>query len=139
MKNILVIATYTGIGGGESLQLNLMRALDDKRYSLHLLTPRRGPFAEAAASLGVTTHFLPFRGTSTFFIPAIWSWFPVVSRLYPLLQEYEISAVLSDYHSLPFFLPAATYLGVPVISKSLCWCFPIHTCHQRFFQHRTNN
>ncbi len=136
MKNILFISTYTGIGGGESLQLNLMRALDDKRYSLHLLTPRRGPFAEAAASLGVTTHFLPFRGTSTFFIPAIWSWFPVVSRLYPLLQEYEISAVLSDYHSLPFIVPAAEYLSVPVIWNAMGWWFPIHTWQRHFFQHR---
>src|ERR1044071_1839801 len=102
MINILFISTYTGIGGGENLQLNLMRVLDHKRYSLHLLTPKSGAFTEAASSLGVTTHSVPFRGTSTFFVPSVWSHFPIVTKLNRFLHENNINVIFSDYHSLPF-------------------------------------
>src|SRR5215470_4336214 len=104
--NLLFITIYTGIGGGETLQLNLIRSLDHKRYSLHLLTPLPGEFPREAAALGVNTHVLPYRGTPTFFLPGLSARFPIVDKLRRFLQEHQIHAVLTDYHSLPYIVPA---------------------------------
>ena len=134
--NLLFITTYTGIGGGESLQLNLMRALDQTRLRLHLLTPRSGAFPEAAAQLGVKTHVLAYRGTSTFFVPGIWTLFPIVARLRDFLRREQIGAILSDYHSLPFVVPAAKSLGIPVVWNAMGWWFPIHRWQRAFFRQR---
>lgn len=131
--NILFITTYTGIGGGESLQLNLMGALDRARYRLHLLTPRDGPFPQAAAKLGVTTHVLPFRGATTLFIPRLWALFPITARLCAFLQAHAISAVMSDYHALPFILPAAESQRLHVLWNAMGWWFPIRPWQRRFF------
>jgi glycosyltransferase involved in cell wall biosynthesis len=136
MINILFISTYTGIGGGENLQLNLMRALDHKRYSLHLLTPKSGAFTEAASSLGVVIHTIPFRGTSTFFVPSIWSHFPIVAKLNHFLRENNIQVVFSDYHSLPFIVPAGERNNIPVIWNAMGWWFPIHRWQRDFYEHR---
>ncbi|MEP7286792.1 MAG: glycosyltransferase family 4 protein [Chloroflexota bacterium] len=135
MINLLFVSTYTGIGGGESLQLNLMRVLDRDRYRLHLLTPRSGAFPEAAAEEGVIVHQLPYRGTTTFFVPTLWSWLPIVQHMKRLLNEQDIQAVLSDYHSLPFIVPAGESLNVPVIWNAMGWWFPIHLWQRQFFQH----
>ncbi|MCC7448638.1 MAG: glycosyltransferase family 4 protein [Anaerolineae bacterium] len=138
MTNLLFLTTYTGIGGGESLQLNLMRALDRSRYNLHLLTPRSGAFPKAAAALGVHTHIIPYRGTTTVFVPALWAMFPIVGKLRAFLRQQSIQAVISDYHSLPFIVPAAEALGVPVIWNAMGWWFPIYRWQRSFFQHRIN-
>jgi hypothetical protein len=130
--NLLFISTYMGIGGGENLQLNLMRALDPAKYTLYLVTPQSGPFPQAAAAQGVSTHSIPFRGTSTFFVPSLWSWLPIVQKLAYFLREQEIHAVLSDYHSLPFIIPAAEELGIPVIWNAMGWWFPIHSWQRKF-------
>ncbi len=136
MINLLFLTTYTGIGGGESLQLNLMRALDRTRYNLHLLTPRPGAFPEAAAALGVATHVIPYRGTTTLFVPALWAHFPVVGKMRAFLRDQSIQAVISDYHSLPFIIPAAEALHIPVIWNAMGWWFPIYRWQRDFFQHR---
>jgi glycosyltransferase involved in cell wall biosynthesis len=134
--DVLFTTTYTGIGGGESLQLNLMSALDQTRYRLHLLTPGPGAFPEAAAARGVQTHHVPYRGASTFFVPAVWARFPVVAKLRALLRARRIRAVLSDYHTLPVIVPAAAAIGVPVIWNAMGWWFPIHPWQRRFFRER---
>ncbi|MFQ3536981.1 MAG: glycosyltransferase family 4 protein [Aggregatilineales bacterium] len=133
MLNLLFITTYTGIGGGESLTLNLMGALETTRFRLHLLTPRPGKFPQAAARLGVQTHTLAFRGASTFFLPALWARFPIVVKLRTFLRQHAIRAIISDYHSLPFIVPAARALKVPVIWHAMGWWFPIHAWQRRFF------
>ena len=133
---VLFLTTYTGIGGGESLQLNLMRALDRDRYILHLLTPKTGPFPEAAAAQGVKTYTIPFRGTSTFFVPALWEHLSLVQRFELFLSERNIQVVMSDYHSLPFIVPAAERLRVPVIWNAMGWWFPIYPWQRSFFEQR---
>jgi glycosyltransferase involved in cell wall biosynthesis len=133
--NLLFLTTYTGIGGGESLQLNLMRSLDHSRYALHLLTPQSGAFPEAAAKLGVTTHIIPYRGTTTFFMPELWARRPLVGRFREFLSQHHIDAILSDYHSLPFIVPAAEALRIPVIWNAMGWWFPIYPWQRSFFQH----
>jgi len=134
--DLLFITTYTGIGGGESLTLNLMRALDRDRYRLHLLTPGPGAFPDAAAPLGVTTHAIAYRGTSTFFVPSIWGRFPIVARLRGFLGSQPVRAIWSDYHSLPFIVPAAEALGIPVLWNAMGWWFPIHPWQRHFFRDR---
>jgi glycosyltransferase involved in cell wall biosynthesis len=136
--NVLFLTTYTGIGGGESLQLNLMRVLDKERYKLHLLTPRPGAFPDTAASLGVETHVIPFRGTTTFFVPEIWQHFPIKGKLAAFLRDHKIDAVLSDYHSLPFIVPAAKWRNIPVIWNAMGWWFPIHPWQRNFFANQIN-
>jgi glycosyltransferase involved in cell wall biosynthesis len=132
---LLSITTYTGIGGGESLQLNLMRALDRSRFTPYLLTPHEGAFPQAAAELGVSTHVIPFRGTTTVFVPELWARTPIVGKLRQFLQEHGINAVLSDYHSLPFIVPAARALKLPVIWNAMGWWFPIYPWQRHFFRH----
>ncbi len=134
--NLLFITAYNGIGGGETVQLNLMRALAPGRYHVHLLTPRHGDFQKAAAELGITTHTLPYRGTTTVFVPALWAATPVVGKLRSLLERETIHVIISDYHSLPFVVPAANVLGIPVIWFALGWWFPIYPWQRAFFQHR---
>lgn len=135
--NVLSATIYTGIGGGESLQLHFMRALAaESRIRMHLLTPRDGAFPQAARELGVQTHILPWRGTTTAFIPRLWALFPVVGKLRSFLQTHHIHAVLSDYHTLPFLVPAAHALNIPVWWNAFGWWFPIHVWQRHFFQHR---
>lgn len=138
MINLLFITIYTGIGGGEALTLNLMGALDKARFRAHLLTPRAGKFPQAAAARGVQTHQLPFRGTSTLFVPALWARAPLVGKLRAFLRQNAIDAVLSDYHSLPFIVPAARRLNIPVLWNAMGWWFPIYAWQRRFFRHEVS-
>ncbi len=134
VANILIVTIYTGIGGGESLQLNLMREL--KGHTLHLLTPRDGEFPQKAAELGVKTHVIPYRGTTLAFVPAVWGRFPVVNKLQKFLRDEHIQVIMSDYHTLPFIVPAAESLGIPVIWNATGWWFPFYPWQRSFFQHR---
>jgi glycosyltransferase involved in cell wall biosynthesis len=134
MINILFITIYTGIGGGESIQLNLMRAIDRERYRIHLLTPEPGAFTRAAEELGVSVHYVPFRGTIRFFIPSLWKRFPIVHTLKTFLQEHHIDVVMSDYHSLPYCVPAAQSQGIPVLWNVMGWWFPLFWWQRNFFR-----
>lgn len=134
--NLLFSTIYTGIGGGESLTLNLMGALDRSRFTAHLLTPADGKFTEAAANLGVKTHTLPYRGATTWFVPQMWRLFPAVGKLRAFLAAQQINAVISDYHTLPFIVPAAQPLNIPVIWNAMGWWFPIRAWQRAFFQHQ---
>lgn len=134
MLNLLFTTIYTGIGGGESLTLNLMAALDRAQFTPHLLTPSGGKFPEAAAALGVTTHTLPYRGTSTFFVPALWARTPLIGKFRAFLRQHHINAVISDYHTLPFIVPAARALRIPVLWNAMGWWFPIHAWQRGFFR-----
>ncbi len=133
-KNLLFISAYTGLGGGESVQLNLMGALDPARYALHLVCPRDGQLPEAARAHGVTVHTRPYRGITTWFVPAIWRRFPVSGDLAALARRLDIAAIHSDYHSLPFAVAAAQANGLPVIWNAMGWWFPVLPWQRRFFR-----
>src|SRR5690554_8048518 len=77
---LLFVSAYTGLGGGESVQLNLMGALDPAEWALHLATPREGQLPEAARALGVRTHIVPYRGVPTWFLPPVWMRLPAARR-----------------------------------------------------------
>lgn len=133
-KNLLFVSAYTGLGGGESVQLNLMGALDPGRYALHLVCPREGQLPDAARALGVTVHALPYRGITTWFVPAIWRRFPVAGRLAALVRRLEIDAIHTDYHSLPFAVAAARANRIPVIWNAMGWWFPVWPWQRHFFR-----
>ena len=81
--------------------------MDKSRYEPHLLLPAEGPLSERWRGAGLPLHILPYRGASTFFIPAIWERFPIISRITELLRHEQIRLVKSDYHTLPLIAPAA--------------------------------
>lgn len=136
MKTLLFVSHYTGRGGGESVQLNLMEQLATRGYNLHLLTPCTGQFSVAAAALGVTCHTLPFRGASTLFIPALYTRFPIVNRIAELLRQIKPSLIHSDYHALPFAVGAGEQTGVPVLWNAMGGWFAIKPWQHQFFRRR---
>jgi glycosyltransferase involved in cell wall biosynthesis len=122
MTNILFTSWYTGLGGGETDLLSLAAGLAD-RYTPHLLVPAEGALAQHWREQGWTAHILPYRGASTWFIPAIWARFPVVERMRKLLQEQQIDLVSSEYHTLPLIAAAAQRAGIPIMWTVHGWWF----------------
>lgn len=134
MINLLFVTTYVGMGGGETSLLTLVEHLDHTRFHPHLLVPHEGQLTERWRAHGWTVHVMPWRGATTYFIPAIWARFPIVSRIEHLLRQHEIAAVHSDYHSLPFVLPAAERAGIPILWTCWGWWFHPKFWQRGFFQ-----
>lgn len=133
-RTLLFVSAYTGLGGGESVQLNLMGALDRSRFALHLATPRDGQLPQAAQALGVTTHVVPYRGVPTWFLPPVWMRLPAARRLAALARSVGADAIHTDYHSLPFAVTAGRACRVPVIWNAMGWWFPVYPWQRRFFR-----
>ncbi len=133
---LLFITSYVGLGGGETSLLTLVEHLvkQNPRYQPHLLLPRDGQLAERWRSNGWTVHITPWRGASVYFVPAIWARFPITGRITDLIREQHIRAVHSDYHSLPFALPAARGTGVPLVWTCWGWWFKPKLWQRGFFR-----
>ncbi|MCY3977653.1 MAG: glycosyltransferase family 4 protein [Chloroflexi bacterium] len=134
MIRILFASWYTGLGGGETDLLTLVESLDKDRFSPHLLLPAEGQLSKRWRSAGLPLHILPYRGASTFFIPAIWARFPVVRQMTELLRREQIDLVKSDYHTLPLIAPAAQRLEIPVTWTLHGWWFKPKPWQKAFFQ-----
>ncbi len=134
MKRILYTSWYTGLGGGETDLLTLAHSLDKSRFEPHLLLPVEGKLAERWREAGWQTHIIPYRGASTYFVPAIWARFPVVRRFARLLRELRIDLIQSDYHTLPLIAPAARELGLPVTWTICGWWFQPKPWQRSFFR-----
>jgi glycosyltransferase involved in cell wall biosynthesis len=132
--NLLFITTYTGLGGGETSLLTQVEHLDRARYLPHLLVPGEGQLAERWRALGGVVHIRRWRGASTWFIPAIWAQFPIVRHIEHLVRREAIALIHSDYHSLPFALPAARRAGIPCIWTCWGWWFRPKPWQRRFFR-----
>ncbi len=130
----LFVSAHSGLGGGEIIQLNLMRALDRERFHLHLLCPHEGPFIQAAREIGVQTHALPFRGVNRLFVPALWARLPVTQRMVALMQQLGVQVIHSDYHALPHAAPAARRHGARVIWNAMGWWYPAKRWQRAFFR-----
>lgn len=122
------------MGGGEVDLLTLAQAADRQRFTPHLLLPREGQLAERWRAMGLPVHILPYRGATTWFIPALWSRFPVVGRLAALLQREKIALVHSDYHTLPFVAGASGRVGVPFLWTLWGWWFRPKLYQRAFFR-----
>jgi glycosyltransferase involved in cell wall biosynthesis len=132
-RNLLFISAYTGKGGGESAILNLFEALDRDRFNLHLLTPGDGIYPREARALGVTTHIIPYRPATIYFVPAVWARFPVAGKIARLAQTLNIDLVHSDYHSLPYAVGAARRAALPVMWSCMGWWFKPKPWQRGFF------
>lgn len=131
---ILFASWYAGLGGGETDLLSLAEALDPNRYEPHLLLPSDGQLGERWRDAGWQTHFVPFRGATTWFVPAIWRRFPVVNHFADLIQREHIDLVHSDYHTLPMIAPAARRANVPIMWTVHGWWFHPKRWQRKFFQ-----
>lgn len=131
---LLFISAYSGLGGGESVQLNLMRALDPARWALHLVGPRDGVWPQAVREIGVSFHAIPYRGINTWFAPAIYERFPISHKIANLARCLDANAIHTDYHSLPFAVAAGRILKIPVIWNAMGWWFPAKPWQRRFFR-----
>ena len=142
-RKLLFISSYAGLGGGESAMLNLLGALTRTPYPMnpfaanafaaHLLTPADGIYPRQARALGVTTHTLAYRGASAYFVPALWARFPITGKMARFIAAEGIDLVHSDYHSLPYALPAAARAGVPLIWTCMGWWYPPRRWQRGFF------
>jgi glycosyltransferase involved in cell wall biosynthesis len=134
MINLLFVTTYVGLGGGETSLLTLVEHLDRTRFQPHLLVPQEGQLTERWRANGWSVHLDHWRGVTTYFIPAIWERFPIVRRMARLMREQQIAAVHSDYHSLPFVVPAAEQAGIPSLWMCWGWWFHPKRWQRSFFQ-----
>jgi len=134
MIRVLFASWYTGLGGGETDLLTLARALDRSRYEPHLLAPAQGSLPDRWRETGWPVHILPYRGASTWFIPAVWARFPVVERMTELLRRQHISLVQSDYHTLPLIARAARQAGIPATWTVWGWWFQPKPWQRAFFR-----
>lgn len=133
-SRILFASWYVGLGGGETDLLVLAQRLDPERYQPHLLVPHEGQLSEAWRAEGWPVHILPFRGVSTYFVPAIWTRLPIVGRIAQLLREQQIDMVHSDYHTLPFAHTAALRVGIPSMWMVWGWWFQPQVWQRSFFR-----
>ncbi len=134
MIRVLFASWYTGLGGGETDLLTLVKALDRSRYEPHLLAPAEGPLPDRWREAGFPVHILPYRGASTWFIPAIWARFPVVGRMTQLLRRQKIDLVQSDYHTLPMIAAAARGAGISATWTVWGWWFKPKPWQRAFFR-----
>lgn len=132
--NLLFATHYTGLGGGETALLAQAQHLDPARFMCHLLVPREGQLADRWCAQGGTVHVVPYRGATVYFVPALWAQFPITRRIQQVIQQHDIHAVHSDYHTLPFALPAAKHAGVPILWTCMGWWFHPKPWQRRFFR-----
>jgi len=134
MIRVLFTSWYTGLGGGETDLLTLADALDRSRFEPHLLVPAEGQLPDRWREAGLPAQVLPYRGASTWFIPAVWERFPVVDRMSELLRRQKIDLVQSDYHTLPLIAPAALSVDIPASWTVWGWWFKPKPWQRAFFR-----
>jgi glycosyltransferase involved in cell wall biosynthesis len=133
MKNILFISSYIGLGGGETATLSLVDHLPTT-ITPHLMVPAEGTFAAAWRERGWPVTVLPYRGASTYFVPAIWARLPIRREIERAIRENAIDLVHSDYHTLPMALPAAEAAEIPLVWTVMGWWFRPKPWQRGFFQ-----
>ena len=134
MKRILFASWYSGLGGGETDLLSLLDSMTPSKYECHLLLPREGRLAQDWRALGGRTHILPYRGATTYFVPALWARLPVVERFASLLRRERIDLAHSDYHSLPMLAAAARRVDIPLMWTVQGWWFKPKPWQRAFFR-----
>ncbi|MBZ0283642.1 MAG: glycosyltransferase family 4 protein [Anaerolineae bacterium] len=134
MINLLFVSSYVDLGGGETALLTLADQFDPTQFTPHLLVPCEGQLAAAWRARGWAVHVMPWRGATTYFIPAIWARLPISRRIEALIREQKIDLLHSDYHTLPMALPAAERAGIPTLWTCMGWWFHPQFWQRGFFQ-----
>ena len=132
--NLLFVSSYIDLGGGETALLNLVDHLDPARYHPHLLVRAEGQLAAAWRQRGWPVDVIPWRGATTYFIPALWSHLPISRHIQSLIRQRDIHLVHSDYHTLPMALPAAERAAVPALWWCWGWWFHPKPWQRAFFR-----
>ena len=131
---VLFASYYTGLGGGETSLTTLLGALDRTRYAPVVLCPREGQLTEAARALGVAVRVVPYRGASVWFVPPLWARLPAVARLAEAVRGLGPAVVHSDFHTLPYLVPACRGGGVPVLFTCYGWWFRPRPWQRAFYR-----
>jgi glycosyltransferase involved in cell wall biosynthesis len=127
-------SSYTGLGGGETSLLSLLGALDRAHHEPILVCPRPGQLPKEVNKLGIPVRFVPYHGASLYFVPAIWKRFPAAARMEAVLQDRRPRCVHTDFHSLPYVMPACRTLGIPVIFTCYGWWFSPRPWQRNFYR-----
>lgn len=140
----LFITSYVGLGGGETALLTLAENLDPDRFAApQLLIPHEGQLGERWRSHNEQAvgqggdwrvHIHPFRGASTYFVPGLWARFPIVRHIERIIHERGVTLIHSDYHSLPYALPAARRAGIACVWTCWGWWFQPKPWQRAFFR-----
>ncbi|MEO1644294.1 MAG: glycosyltransferase family 4 protein [Chloroflexota bacterium] len=125
---------YTGLGGGETDLLALADHIDRTQYTLHLLAPREGQLTQKWRERDLPVHIVDYRGTTTWFIPAIWTQFPASKRIADIVRQHDIDLIHAQYHTLPFAYGASQQTSVPVIWSIWGWWFKPKMWQRSFLQ-----
>jgi glycosyltransferase involved in cell wall biosynthesis len=134
MIRVAFFSSYVGLGGGETSLLSLMKGMDPSKYDPILVCPRGGPLSEHAREAGIAVALLPYRGATTWFLPALWAATPATRRIETWLSRSGPDVVHSDYHSLPYVIPACARLEKPVVFTCYGWWFRPRPWQRRFFR-----
>jgi glycosyltransferase involved in cell wall biosynthesis len=134
VRKILFASWYIGLGGGETDLLMFASDLAQMDYELHLLVPREGQLSAQWRARGWKVHVVAFRGASTYFVPFIWSRFPIANKIAQLVQHENIELIHSDYHSLPYCAGASRQTGVPCVWTVWGWWFKPQVWQRAFFR-----
>lgn len=136
MTHLLFVTHYMGMGGGETSLLTLVEHLVKHvpQVQPYLLTPADGQLPERWRANGWKTHVISFRGATVYFIPEIWARFPITGKIADLIRREQIAAVHSDYHALPFALPAARQTKIPLVWTCWGWWFRPKAWQRAFFR-----
>ena len=130
----LFSSAYSGLGGGETIQLNLAEELVRRGMEAQLIVREEGEFAKRWRQLGQKVHIVPFRPASVYFLPFFSSLSSVVRKMADIIQSEQIQIAHGDYHSLPYLAPAAKRVGVPRIWICMGWWFHPKPWQRGFFR-----
>ncbi|MEM6284436.1 MAG: glycosyltransferase family 4 protein [Chloroflexota bacterium] len=133
-ERILFASSYTNMGGGETATLTLAEQLVHHGYAPHLFVAGEGALAAAWRDHDWPVHLKVYRGATTYFIPAVWAQFPLVRTLERMIRENQIDVIHSDYHTLPWALPAARRAGIPCVWTCMGWWFRPKWWQREFFR-----
>lgn len=130
----LFTSAYSGLGGGESIQLTLAEELARRGIEAQLLVREEGEFAKRWRQLGQKVHIVPFRPVSVYFVPTLTARSNAVGQFAAVARDETIQIVHGDYHSLPYAVEAACGLGIPCIWNCMGWWFRPKPWQYGFFQ-----
>jgi glycosyltransferase involved in cell wall biosynthesis len=134
MKRVVFFTYYSGLGGGETSLRSLLGALDRETYAPVLICPREGELLKSVRTMGVETRVLPYRGASNWFVPYVWERLPTVERIESILSGLAPAVVHSDFHTLPFAVPACRRLNIPLVFTAYGWWFRPKPWQRRFYR-----